>query len=123
MAQRAFRWRFSGSLRLGYPGRIKMAEAVRNQPWSPRELELIVTDYFEMLQLDLARQPYSKAERNRALQELTGRSKGSIEYKHQNISAVLYRLGQPFVRGYKPAFNFQAALVETVAEHLGSFTL
>jgi hypothetical protein len=42
-----------------------------------------------MLTLELSRQPYVKSHRNSALQDLTGRSHGSIEYKHQNISAVL----------------------------------
>lgn len=58
--------------------------------WSDREIDLIVTDYFAMLAADLAGQSYSKIEHNRALQRLTGRSKGSVEFKHQNISAVLF---------------------------------
>ena len=33
--------------------------------------------------------PHSKAEHNRLLQAMIGRPHGSIEYKHQNISAVL----------------------------------
>lgn len=87
-------------------------------PWSTHEVEAIVADYLDMLQLDLARQPYSKAERNRALQELIGRSKGSIEYKHQNISAVLAEFGLPFIEGYKPARNYQRALFEIMEERL-----
>lgn len=77
-----------------------------------------MADYLAMLQLDLARQPYSKAERNRALQDLIGRSKGSIEYKHQNISAVLAEFGLPFIAGYKPARNYQRRLFEIVDERL-----
>ena len=55
---------------------------------------------------------FNKAEHNRSLQELVGRSRGSIEFKHQNISAVLLGLGQPWIEGYKPASNFQNALVD-----------
>jgi len=31
------------------------------------------------------------------------RSDGSIEYKHQNISAILLRASQIYIQGYKPA--------------------
>ena len=85
------------------------------EAWSDREIDLIVGDYFAMLADDLAGQEVNKAEHNRALQRLTGRSKGSVEFKHQNISAVLYYgFGQPWLPGYKPARNFQLALVDGV---------
>jgi hypothetical protein len=54
------------------------------------------------------------------MQELTKRSRGSIEFRHQNISAVLDRLGYPWIRGYKPRFNFQAALIDGVERFLDS---
>ncbi len=82
--------------------------------WTVGEIDLIVADYFDMLALDLGGQPFNKAERNRALQSLTRRSKGSIEFKHQNISAVLAQLGMPWVSGYKPMANFQKALLEGI---------
>jgi hypothetical protein len=84
------------------------------QDWSDREIDLIVADYFDMLGMELARQPYVKAQRNAALQELTGRSRGSIEFKHQNISAVLLKLGMPWIQGYKPMANFQRALIDGI---------
>ena len=83
-------------------------------PWSDAENDLIVADYFAMLAADLAAHPYNKAERNRALQARIGRGRGAIEYKHQNISAVLQWLGQPWIVGYKPALNFQGSLVGAV---------
>lgn len=86
--------------------------------WSEREIDLIVADYFDMLRLDLAGTQYVKAERNRGLQNLTGRSQRSIEFKHQNISAVLHRLGRPWIPGYKPMRNFQRALIDGVDRHL-----
>ena len=55
---------------------------------------------------------------NRDLQQLIGRGRGSIEYKHQNISAVLKGLGETWVEGYKPAFNYQASLEDAVARWL-----
>ncbi len=88
------------------------------EDWTTPEIEQIVVDYFAMLDDDIAERPYNKAEHNRALQARIGRSKGSIEFKHQNISAVLLGFGQPWIPGYKPAMNFQAALVDGVRRWL-----
>lgn len=49
---------------------------------------------------------------------LDNRSEGLIEFKHQNISAVLKGLGEDWISGYKPVFNFQMALVDAVARWL-----
>lgn len=86
--------------------------------WTDTENDLIVADYFAMLADDLAGRRYNKAAHNRALQNRIRRGRGSIEYKHQNISAVLQWLGQPWITGYKPALNFQDSLVEAVARWL-----
>ncbi|MFN3591535.1 DUF3883 domain-containing protein [Thermaurantiacus tibetensis] len=86
--------------------------------WSEAENDAIVADYFAMLADDVAGRPYNKAEHNRALQARMGRSKGSIEFKHQNISAVLKGLGEDWIPGYKPAFNFQMSLVDAVVRWL-----
>jgi Domain of unknown function (DUF3883) len=89
----------------------------RGQPWSPEEVDLIVADYFLMLRSELAGEPYSKADHNRCLQPLLdGRSKSSVEFKHQNISAVLVGLGMPYIDGYKPARNFQKAVLPQAVE-------
>jgi hypothetical protein len=86
--------------------------------WAQAEIELIVADYFAMLSAEIAGKSFNKAERNRALQELISRSRGSIEFKHQNISAVMLGLGQPWITGYKPAANFQNALIDGVLRWL-----
>ncbi len=91
------------------------------EPWTDAENDLIVADYFAMLEADLAGHAYNKAERNRSLQARIGRGRGSIEYKHQNISAVLRALGETWIVGYKPAFNFQVSLVAAVARWLDRF--
>lgn len=82
--------------------------------WTDAQNDTIVADYFAMLANDIAGQLYSKAEHNRLLQAAINRPRGSIEYKHQNISAVLKGLGEDWILGYKPAFNFQASLVDAV---------
>jgi len=89
-----------------------------SEDWSDDQNNAIVADYFAMLADDVAGKPYNKAEHNRALQSKIGRGKGSIEFKHQNISAVLKGLGEDWITGYKPAFNFQGALVDAVARWL-----
>ena len=87
--------------------------------WTDTENDLIVADYFAMLANDIARRPYNKAEHRRGLFSLLrNRSEGSIEFKHQNISAVLKGLGEDWIPGYKPAFNFQMSLVDAVARWL-----
>jgi hypothetical protein len=87
--------------------------------WSDIECELIAADYFKMLSLELSGVPYNKAEHNRNLQPLlNARSKGSVEFKHQNISAVLIKLGQPYIKGYLPRYNIQTLLAEKVVEYL-----
>src|SRR5690606_3570545 len=87
-------------------------------PWSQHEVGLIVADYFAMLMKELAGEPYVKAEHNRNTQKLlNNRSKQSLEWKYRNISAVLARLGAPYIRGYVPAWNYQRALVDAVVAY------
>lgn len=87
--------------------------------WSNIEVELIVADYFSMLEKELSEQEYKKSEhRRKLLPLLSSRSEGSIEFKHQNISAVLINLGQPYLKGYLPRYNYQWILEEVVIGYL-----
>ncbi len=87
--------------------------------WSDQENDAIVADYFTMLADDIAARPYSKTGHRRGLMPLLqSRSDGAIEYKHQNISAVLKGLGEDWIAGYKPAMNFQVSLEEAVIRWL-----
>ncbi len=96
-----------------YPG------AMANVPWTDDENDLIVADYFRMLSADLDGRAYTKARHVRQLgNRLQDRTKGAIEYKHQNISAVLQGLGDNWLPGYPPAYNFQASLEDAVARWL-----
>src|SRR5690606_21408216 len=94
------------------------------EPWSRSEVEAIVADYFHMLTQELAGQSYNKTEHRRALAAtLNDRSDGSIERKHQNISAILIELRCPSIVGYKPLGNYQALLREVVEDRVRSDTL
>jgi hypothetical protein len=88
------------------------------EDWSNAENDAIVADYFAMLADDLSGRPYNKADHNRTLQSVIGRGRGSIEFKHQNISAVLKGMGETWLLGYKPAVNFQRSLEDAVARWL-----
>src|ERR1700722_2246479 len=86
--------------------------------WTDEELDLIVSDYFLMLINEAASVPFNKAQHNRLLRNKIDRSEGSIEFKHQNISAVLQRLGLPRIRGYLPAANYQKAIIAAIDRFL-----
>ena len=86
--------------------------------WSSIELDLIVADYFAMLKEEQAGQTVRKTDHRRALKTHIQRTDGSIEFKHQNISAVLTQLGLPRIRGYVPAWNFQGAIVDAIGRYL-----
>lgn len=83
--------------------------------WTWQECELVVNDYLLMLELELKGEKYNKAEHNRSLQKLLpNRTKGAIEKKHQNISAILLQMGLPVIDGYKPLFNYQRQILPDV---------
>ena len=87
--------------------------------WDWLECEACVQDYFDMLGKELRNEPYNKtAHRNALMTKLRGRSEGSIERKHQNISAILVELGFTYISGYKPLFNYQAQLRQAVLAQL-----
>jgi hypothetical protein len=86
--------------------------------WSDRENDAVVAAYFAMLGEELAGKSYNKAAQNRLLQDQTGRSRGSIEFKLSNVSAALKGFALPMIAGYQPRFNFQLALAEAVSRWL-----
>lgn len=71
-----------------------------------------------MLLAERRGEPYNKSAHRGALRKILSRSDGSIERKHQNISAVLIDLGYPYISGYKPSTHYQALLAKIVAEQV-----
>ncbi|MCV2355369.1 DUF3883 domain-containing protein [Paucibacter sp. B2R-40] len=89
------------------------------EDWSQEEVQATVAAYFEMLALDSRQEAYVKAAFNTALrQQLNGRSKASVEFKHQNVSSVLHSMGLPFIPGYKPSSNVQLLLRKAVQQYV-----
>jgi hypothetical protein len=86
--------------------------------WQDDELDVIVADYFAMLAEDLAGRPYVKLRHSTAIMAEIGRTHRSVEFKHQNISAVLEELGMPWIPGYKPKRNYQNAIFDAIERYL-----
>jgi hypothetical protein len=86
--------------------------------WTADEVAVLLGDYFLMLADELAGRLYSKAEHFRGVMALIGRSKGSVEFKHQNVSAVLDEIGLPWIQGYKPRDHYQDSLADAVSQYL-----
>lgn len=88
------------------------------QNWTAEELDAIVADYFDMLRDEIRGVAFNKAAHNRELQKAIARSKGSIEFKHCNITAVLEELGVSGIAGYKSRDNYQGAILSAIERHL-----
>ena len=87
--------------------------------WSSEEVAATVANYLTLLERELNRLPFNKAEeRRRLVPILRNRSEKAIEWKCQNVSAVLQEMGFPFIDGYKPASNYQSMLIDEVADQL-----
>lgn len=84
--------------------------------WTDSELEAAVDAYLWMLGEQSAGRPYSKAEINRELRHgrLASRTKSSIEYRMQNISAALEELCLPHIVGYLPAKNIGTGVKDRI---------
>jgi hypothetical protein len=93
-------------------------EAKLGATWKDDELDAIVADYFAMLAADLSGQPYTKSRHSAALMARIGRTHRSVEFKHQNISAVLEVIGMPWIPGYKPKRNYQKAIFGAIDRYL-----
>lgn len=99
-------------------GALRSLEGMGIGDWTDAENDAIVAAYFSMLSDELSGRPYNKAAQNRVLQEALGRSRGSIEFKHCNISAAAKGFGLPILSGYQPRFNFQMSLAEAISRWL-----
>lgn len=90
-----------------------------SQDWSLNEVEATIAAYLEMLEHELSGIPFNKSDARRRLSAmLNQRSDGAIERKHQNISAVIIKLGFPCIHGYKPLPNYQRLLYDAVRDRL-----
>jgi 5-methylcytosine-specific restriction protein A len=84
-----------------------MSDKTEDNDWSVPEIKAAVDAYLKMLELELIDQKFNKAHENRVLRAsaLSTRTKGSVEFRMQNISRVLATMDRNPIRGYKPAKN------------------
>jgi Domain of unknown function (DUF3883) len=88
--------------------------------WTRKEVVFIVADYFAMLEKELTKQNYNKSEHRRKLSKTLIDRENAIEFKHQNISGVLAKMGLPYIKGYKPLFRYQQLLEDEVVLFLNA---
>ncbi|MCR9123278.1 MAG: DUF3883 domain-containing protein [Phyllobacteriaceae bacterium] len=89
--------------------------------WTDDEVAACVAAYFDHLELDVSGERFNKAHLYRELTGLIPRTEKAIEFKFQNISAVLDQMGVEWIRGLAPRNNFQRALAEAVERRLPDF--
>jgi 5-methylcytosine-specific restriction protein A len=88
----------------------------QEKEWTDAELAVAVDAYQWMLSQESQQLPYNKSDVNRRLREglLANRSKASIEYRMQNISAALEELCLPRISGYLPAKNIGTGVKDRI---------
>lgn len=97
------------------------AVAEGRRDWSARENELLLDVYLHLLLAEMESQRPNKREALRPLEQaLDQRTRGSIEFKMQNVSAILQDEGRPWIDGFKPLENSQAALRSALLEELAN---
>ncbi|MFN8521235.1 MAG: DUF3883 domain-containing protein [Chloroflexota bacterium] len=100
---------------------IDFAQGEAGKAWNRWEIDAAVAAYLDMLQSERRGELYVKADVVRELAHLLpARSKGSVERKFQNISAILDEIGLPWIDGYKPLSNYQDELAVGVMTAVGT---
>ena len=97
---------------------MRMAKVTTRVQWTPEHVEAMLHLYFSFLASQRAGTAYTKAAPIRELAAEQGRSKGSIEAKMMNVSAVLNFQAHDWVTGYKPLSNYNKALLDQVLEYI-----
>lgn len=109
---------------LSLSSKFKGAPTWGGGAWTEGELELIVSDYIEMLQAEINKEPYNKTEHRKRLVLKVARVESAIEFKHRNISAAIEDIGgYPIISGYKALPNYQTELLDVVSKHLAKVKL
>jgi len=97
---------------------MRMAKVTTRVFWTPDHVEGMLDLYFSFLASQRADTAYTKAAPIRELAAWQQRSKGSVEAKMMNVSAVLDVLGHDWVNGFKPLSNYNKALFDQVSEYI-----
>lgn len=76
-----------------------MSDKKKDTDWTVAEIEAAVDAYLKMFELERIGQKFNKAHENRVLRvsALHNRTEGSVEFRMQNISAVLLRMHREYI--------------------------
>jgi hypothetical protein len=85
------------------------------EDWSDEENAQCAAAYFDHLRLDLRGTSFNKSQLYRELSQKIGRTPKSIEFKFQNISAVLDEIGLEWINGLAPLRNYQQSLSSAIS--------
>lgn len=97
---------------------VPSKHSITGSDWSDYEVKETVASYFQMLTRELRGERYKKTEYRKVLASKLERSKGAIEFKHQNISAALIAKNLPYIEGYKPLSNYQIILEDAIDDYI-----
>ena len=91
----------------------------RNKPWTDDENDKIISAYFELSKIIKSEGAnLSKFIKNFIERENFTRSKGAVERKFANISAVLDEIGYEYISNFKPLPHYQSSMRKKVLERL-----
>ena len=94
--------------------------AINGKTWNEAEQDLVVGDYFVMLDKAMTGRAYDPANHQRALRFVTSRSGGAITFLQGEISAILILVGLPTLKDHPPRWDFGDSLVDAVDRHLSA---
>lgn len=97
-----------------------MANRGSRANWHHDEIMRAVEAYFQMFRMDMAGIKFNKNAKYREVAAIINRTAPSVSMKMSNISAVLVKLGWPYLKGLKPMSNYQGDLEIAVAEYISS---
>ncbi|MFN3166141.1 MAG: HNH endonuclease [Phycisphaeraceae bacterium] len=101
----------------------ELRELIMAENWDEAEFDACTRAYLWMqLAESKGFTPYKKRVRQALIEgPLAARTHGSIEYRFQNISAVLDGRGEPWIPGYKPAKNVGPEAVKKIEGYIDRF--
>ena len=99
---------------------IKESENDSFIKWTKEEITICLEAYLKMMLKEKSGKPYTKSKINEFLRnnQLKNRSRGSIEYRMQNISYILKSMGQPYIKGYAPLKNTGPVVASFITSYL-----
>ena len=92
--------------------------AINGKTWNEAEHDLVVGDYFVMLDKAMTGRAFDPANHQRALRFVTNRSGGAITFLQGEISAILTLVGLPTLKDHPPRWDFGDGLIDAIDRHL-----